>query len=190
MSSDGQADSKTVIDTIFSIAPILPGQQRRPTQPRSQPVPQLHSAPSQSYALPDSSQSESATVQSKSQPISQPQNHPVQSTQPQQSLLDLDEPSKFEPIAGNPLHPTSNPKQIIPQETATPGASSIHDATTVVGPSGNASKTSSTLMDDQLNNQMSSMTMQPLTPTAGRDRPIKRTDTETSDVEVFVDAEG
>lgn len=176
MNSDGRADPKTVIDTIFSIAPILPGQQRQSAQ---------SSQPSQSSQPPQATQSKPQPPP----PQLQPQHTPVQS-KPQQSLLDLDETSKPDPIAGNPLHPTSNPKQIIPQEANNLQATPVHQATTTAAPIGNAPKTSPTLMDDQLNNQMSNMTMQPLTPTAGRDRPIKRTDTETSDVEVFVDAEG
>lgn len=81
-------------------------------------------------------------------------------------------------ISGNPLHPTSNPKQV-PNQYGGP----------TPAPSSNAPRGGSLMDDDrQMNSQMGNMSLhQPLTP-AGQ--PIKRTDTETSDTDVFVDAQG
>lgn len=53
------------------------------------------------------------------------------------------------------------------------------------------SSTSGALMDDDrhLNQQMGNMSLhQPLTP-SGQSKPLARTDTETSETEVFVDAQ-
>lgn len=80
------------------------------------------------------------------------------------------------------MHPTSDPKQLAP----------IYAAVTA-GPGGNPSHSNSLMDDDRhLNDRMSGMSMQqPLNPTSqGSGRPIKRTDTETSEPEVFVDAQG
>lgn len=83
-----------------------------------------------------------------------------------------------DPIAGNLMHPTSNPKQ-----------NPIAYDSAITAPIGNAPKSSNLLDDHDLDNKMAGMSMQaPLTPKGPA--PIKRTDTETSETDVFVDAEG
>lgn len=156
--SDVKAPPQQVVQQIMSIAPILPEQEQRKL--------------SQNSGQPD--RSDNATAKPTQQPRQQPQ-------QPQNSsLIDLDthntantRTTQQDPIAGNPLHPTSNPKQIPVGQTTTQSSAGG-------------------LMDDDhhLNKQMGNMSLhQPLTP-SGQSKPLQRTDTETSETEVFVDAEG
>lgn len=153
-SSDSRGPPQKIVDQILSIAPILPGQQKKQSQP---------------------------TTTQPSQPSNAQLQAPAQANKQSANLIDLDSrPSSTAPpgnasssIAGNPLHPTSNPKQI--------------SSGTLAGPSPNQAA-SGNLLDDThiLNDKMSKMTMQqPLQP-----KPIKRTDTETSEVDEFVDAQG
>lgn len=159
--SDPRAPPQQIVEQILAIAPILPGQNNKPKEqvadkksnaapPPAKPQPQAQHAPDN---LIDFNSRPSSTAP--------PENRP-------------------DPLAGNPLHPTSNPKQIPP----------IHEATTITAPGGNASRGGNFLDDDRhLNDKMASMSMQqPLQPSSGR--PIRRTDTETSELDEFVDAQG
>lgn len=152
------------MDQILSIAPILPGQQTSTKQ--SQPV----------------STQPTKTSNASLQPPAPAQS---QAHKPSVNLIDLDSrPTSTAPpentsnsIQGNPLHPTSNPKQVTP----------VHQSTAIAAPAGNQVPTGNLLDDDhQLNDKMSNMTMQqPLQP-----KPIQRTDTDTNEPEEFVDAQG
>lgn len=170
LGSDARAPPQKIVEQVLAIAPILPGQKNVQKQQEQKSAPK---------------QQEQVRTQppriSNAQP--QPRAH-----EPPANLIDLDSrPSSVapsenasNPIAGNPLHPTSNPKQIAP----------VHESTTVAAPVGNQQR-SGNLMDDDhhLNDKMANMSMQqPLRPSERR--PIKRTDTETSDLDEFVDAEG
>ena len=120
----------------------------------------------------------------------QPQQAPTYQEQPHSaSLIDLDSrPSSTvqppaprsnpDPIAGNPLHPTSNPRNPVAQSSVT------------TAPVGNPPKAGNLMDDhDDMNAKMASMSMHTaLTPKSAP--PITRNDTETSEVDVFVDAEG
>ena len=158
--SDVHAPPEKIVEQILTIAPILPGSgQPKSSEPLvEQPTPTAKKAPSmKESAEPDS--------------LIDLSSRPSSTTPPE---------PKADPIAGNPLHPTSNPKQ-----------APMHQSTATPAPVGNPSKARNLLDDDQqMNDKMASMSMQqPLTP-QGESRPIKRTDTETSDTDVFVDAEG
>jgi len=85
-----------------------------------------------------------------------------------------------DPIAGNPFHPTSNPKNIAP----------IYDNIPASAPTSNVPYSSNFMDDDRhLSNRMAGMSMhEPLRPRGNA--PLRRTDTQTSDVDTFVDAEG
>jgi hypothetical protein len=165
------------VNRILSIAPILPGQKSAP-EPESKhhPAKATEDAP--------------ATEEAKS--TAPAPTHLSVNAHQDDNLIDFDsrppsvappEPAtKAEPIAGNPLHPTSNPQP-------TP----VHQSTTLNAPIGNPPKTANLMDDDDhfsdMNNQVSNLSLQqPMVP-QGRG-PLQRTDTETSDVDVFVDAEG
>lgn len=165
--SDVKAPPQQIVQQILSIAPILREQeQRQLSQPQGQP-----------------DRSDNATPRP---PPTQRQPPPPPQQQQNTSLVDLDphrpqgsNTAQPDPIAGNPLHPTSNPKQI-------PGS-----APTAQVPLTGNSRASGGLMDDDrhLNQQMGNMSLhQPLTP-SGQSKPLQRTDTETSETDVFVDAE-
>ncbi|KAK5091394.1 Oxysterol-binding protein OBPa [Lithohypha guttulata] len=167
---DVRAPPEQIVQQILSIAPILPGQQQQAIsqkQSRAPPAPERHAPPPQA------------------QPQPQPQSHAT-------SLIDLDSrpydtvrsqpaPSRAEPIAGNPMHPTSNPKQI-------PGTEPTAQAPFAGNPPRGGS-----LMDHDdgpLSSRMEGMSLhQPLAPSA-QSRPIQRTDSKTSETDVFVDAQG
>lgn len=113
----------------------------------------------------------------------QPQNPPKQ---PQQNdnLIDFDRSdSTTDPAKGNPLHPTSNPK-----------LAPVHESPANAAPARNTPKSDNLIEfddDHHLNDRTSKLSMhEPLQPggsTPGK--PIQRTDTETSENDVFVDAE-
>ncbi len=76
------------------------------------------------------------------------------------------------------MHPTSDPQQ-------TP----IHQSTAINAPHGNPPKKANLMDDDHdLSHEMSQMKMHEAMVPQGP-APIKRADTETSEVDVFVDAE-
>jgi len=207
-SSDAHAKPDHVVQQILSIAPILPGQ-----KPGQQNTSQQHSSKA---AAPEPAPTKAPATASAKAPVPPQQsqapapapamNAPSRNQQPQNdNLIDFGGPSQpqasaiprsqpqpgpsysnqrtsADPIAGNPMHPTSDPKQLAP----------IYSEVTA-GPGGNPPPSNSLMDDDrQLNDRMSGMSMQqPLNPTSkGSGRPIKRTDTETSEPEVFVDAQG
>ncbi|KAK5197911.1 Oxysterol-binding protein OBPa [Exophiala xenobiotica] len=156
-------DPKELVDRILSIAPILPGQGSFDQQESGKPR-------------------QSAEI-----------NHPTsdggQSQKPDrapENLIDFDSkqpepapPAQRNSMAGNAMHPTSNPQQ-------TP----VHQSTTMNAPLGNAPK-SANLMDDDggLNDQMSRLKTHEAMQPEGQ-KPLKRADTDTNEVDVFVDAEG
>ena len=156
------SDPKKCIQQILAIAPILPQSE------------------SGSLKAPPSAASNPRS----STPAEKSSRHP-----PVDNLIDLDSrPSSTNPEKqkamqspdSNPMHPTSNPQQL----AATP----IHQQTAIQQPLGNAQKSGS-LMDDHhdMNDKMSNLNMnhEPMRPKA-----LQRTDTETSEVDEFVDAQG
>ena len=156
------SDPKKCIQQILAIAPILPESESGSLK-----------APHSTASNPRSSTSAEKSSR-----------HP-----PADNLIDLDSrPSSTNPEKqkamqspdSNPMHPTSNPQQL----SATP----VHQQTAIQQPLGNAQKTGS-LMDDHhdLNDKMSNLNMnhEPMRPKA-----LQRTDTETSEVDEFVDAQG
>lgn len=173
------SDPKKIINQILAIAPILPGQG----------APNQQGAPSQTN--PDASKNPSGAQAQPSAPSHANTSHGS-------NLIDLESrPSstappetatKSDPIAGNPLHPTSDPQPTTGQQAVTqkiaPGG--------VTSSGGGSSSTN--LMDHEdgmthLSNQTSSLNLQkPLVPSG--QAPLERADTESSDVDVFVDAEG
>lgn len=165
------------MNRILSIAPILPGQK--------------NAAEHESKHHPTKdTQNEPATTEVKS--TAPAPTHLSANAHQDDNLIDFDSrppsvapperASKVDPIAGNPLHPTSNPQP-------TP----VHQSTTLNAPIGNPPKTANLMDDDDefsgMNNRVSNLSLQqPMVP-QGRG-PLQRTDTETSEVDVFVDAEG
>ena len=164
---------KELVDRILSIAPILPGQKgapepeaRRQPQTTTQEAPIVDEKPAVNTSTQGQLSAHDNLIDFDSRPPSVAPPEPV--TKPD--------------IAGNPIHPTSNPQQ-------TP----VHQSTTVNAPIGNPPKTANLMDDDHhltgMNSQVSNMSLhQPLVP--GGKTPLKRSDTETSEVDVFVDAEG
>lgn len=80
------------------------------------------------------------------------------------------------------MHPTSDPQQI----SATP----VHQSTAIQQPVGNAQQTGNLLdMEEhhEMNDKLSNLNInhEPIAP-----KPLRRTDTDTSEVDEFVDAEG
>lgn len=174
--SDVHAPPDQIIQQILSIAPILPGQKAgQQKAPQQQPV--TPSAPAQKPpSIKEQPQNDNLIDFG-----AQPQSSGTAPLQPQSIPSSSRQQMGADPIAGNPLHPTSNPKQ-----------GPIHETTTTAAPVGNPLKQAN-LMDDNyhLNDRMANMSMQqPMHPTSQGDaRPIKRLDTETSETDVFVDAE-
>lgn len=171
LNSDVHASPKQITEQILSIAPILPGQ----TTTKKAESPQA----AQQQAPPPPPKQE---TQAKQAPAYQEQPHGASlidlNSRPSSTVQPSAHQSRPDPIAGNPLHPTSDPKPV------------SYDTVTTA-PVGNPPKAGGNLMDDHddMNSKMASMSMHaPLTPKGPA--PVKRTDTETSDVDVFVDAEG
>jgi hypothetical protein len=156
-------DPKKALDQIFAIAPILPG-----SGTGSAKEPQT-----------------SASGPNASSPKNERKPAPVD------NLIDLSSrPSSTAPpeqsdANKNILHPTSDPKQ-------TPAPQLQNNATPA--PVGNPPTGNLLDHDDHghadVNNKMSNLNInhEPMVPQGAR--PIKRTDTETSETDVFVDAEG
>ena len=181
-------DAKDVINRILSIAPILPGQKPKNTsesESKHQPkATQGEEAPAPAPA-PAAAGTKSATPAPAPTHLSVNAHH-------EDNLIDFDSrppsvappesaSSKADPIAGNILHDTKNPKP-------TP----VHQSTALNAPVGNPPKTANLMDDDDqmsgVNNQMSNMSLQqPMIP-QGR-TPLARMDTDTSELDVFVDAE-
>lgn len=174
---DVHAKPQQIVQQILSIAPILPGQkadQRKAPQQQSataaapaslKNAPSVHEQPQNDKLIDFSTQPQSPNA-----------------AQPRSTSSSSKQQVNTDPKAGYPLHPTSDSKQ-----------APIHEATATPAPPGNPPKQSSLMDDDQdFNDKMASMSMQqPLNPTSrGDGTPIKRLDTETSDTDVFVDAEG
>jgi len=156
-------DPKELVDRILSIAPILPGQGSFDQREAVKP------RRSAEFSHPTSGGGHSQ------KPARAPEN-----------LIDFDSkppttapPAQRDPMAGNAMHTTSNLQQ-------TP----VHQSTTINAPSGNAPK-SANLMDDDggLNDQMSRLKTHEAMQPEGQ-KPLKRADTDTNEVDVFVDAEG
>jgi len=170
-------DPKELEDKILSIAPILPGQ----GQPK-------HGSEDIAESKRPAKESTSGASQVKATSPA-PQSH-VDRHAPD-NLIDLDSrpastappeaSTKSDSTAGNATHPTN------PQQTP------VHQSTAMNAPLGNPPK-SGNLMDDDgdlthMNSQMSKMKVHETMVPEGR-VPLKRADTETNDVDVFVDAEG
>ncbi|KIW19266.1 hypothetical protein PV08_03560 [Exophiala spinifera] len=158
-------DPKELVDRILSIAPILPGQGsfgRRDS---------VRTARSTASNGPTSS-----GVPSHKDAPNQGNTH--------ENLIDFDSqpaPATTKKDSVSPENPRSDPQQ-----------APVHQSTTINAPIGNTPK-SSNLMDDDdggLNEKMSGMKMQEAMVPQGSSKPLKRADTETSEVDVFVDAEG
>ncbi|KAK5945594.1 Oxysterol-binding protein OBPa [Knufia obscura] len=202
---DPHAKPDQIVQQILSIAPILPGQKPGQQKAPQRQTPQQQSAPGSEPAPAPAKKAPSIKEQPQNDNLidfaAQPHSSSSAASQPQPPMSTTSQPpssgpapsqprsippsmqqTSADPIAGNPLHPTSNPKQV-----------PIHEATTIGVPAGNPPRQTSLMDEDQhLNDKMGSMSMQqPLNPTSqGSGIPIKRTDTETSDTEVFVDAQG
>lgn len=174
------SDPNALTEQILSIAPILPGQ-GPPGERKANPQPVTSSQEAQQVS---------------SDQVAAPPNA---SAAPVANLIDFDSrpPStappeanvKTDSIAGNPIHPTSNP-----QPTPIDQAVTQNIAPAGVPPPRNIGS-SQNLMDDHddnmslINHQTSNLDLhKPLVP-SGKSA-LKRSDTETSEVDVFVDAEG
>ncbi|KIW40537.1 hypothetical protein, variant [Exophiala oligosperma] len=161
-------DPKELEEKIMSIAPILPGQG--------------------SFEQRESVKTSRSTEFHRPTSSGGPSHKDVPSqANAHENLIDFDSrpssnapPVQKDSVAHNPMHPTSDPQQ-------TP----IHQSTSTNAPIGNPPK-SANLMDDDggLNEKMSGMKMQEAMVPQGGSKPLKRADTDTSEVDVFVDAEG
>lgn len=209
-SSDRNAKPDQIVQQILSIAPILPGQkagQQTTSQQQSSkaatpsPAPQQAPASSRESSVParemptpspaptrapapapapaPATDASSGNTQSRNNSLidfggdAHPQSAAITALHTHPHSSSSHHRASANPIAGNPLHPTSDPKQLYSS-------------------SGGDQSRSGSLMDEDrhLNDRMAGMSMQqPLNPTSQANaRPIKRTDTQTSEPEVFVDA--
>lgn len=181
-------ETKELVNRILSIAPILPRQKHKST---SEPEPKHH----QPKATNDDPVPAATEVKSTAHTPAPAPTHLSVNANQEDNLIDFDsrppsvappepatKPTKEDPIAGNVLHDTKNPQP-------TP----VHQSTTLNAPVGNPPKTANLMDDDDhlsgVNNQVSNLSLQqPMVP-QGRG-PLQRMDTDTSEVDVFVDAEG
>ncbi|KAL2417300.1 Oxysterol-binding protein-like protein OBPalpha [Exophiala dermatitidis] len=202
-------DPKELEQKILSIAPILPGQ-GKPGGPEHRPHQQAHTkeaaqppaeasvkqgqagannppmekttrqhAPQQAppkQAAPPVSEPTSNLIDFDSKPAPSNQPGSSQPTQPKESVAAPAAP------AGQAVQPTSNQQGVAP----------VYEAITVDPPTGHSSQ-SANLMDDDndishMNSQMSRLKMHEAMVPEGQ-APLKRADTETSEVDVFVDAQ-
>lgn len=165
------SDSKKCIEQILAIAPILPGSGKGTVK-----------APNEVTSGKDSTTAAhaSAAHQATANLIDFDSRPP--STAPPEPKADVQAQNKAATDHHNVLHPTSNPQSTGP----------VHQSTVTQAPIGNVKSQEGNLLEfddnvnqttDQLSNlNMSHQAMQPRSPLA-------RTNTGTSDVDVFVDAE-
>jgi hypothetical protein len=154
------------VEQILAIAPILPdqgkGTAKEPYSTASDP---------RSAANTDASSKRPPTENLIDLDSRPPSTAPPQSTS-------TPTPEQPTPLLSNPMHPTSHPQQPTP----------LHQSTVVHAPVGNAPKQANLLDDDHditgMDEKMSNLNMnhEPM-------MPLKRTDTETNETDVFVDAE-
>lgn len=188
-------DPKELEDKILSIAPILPGQgkpdARNPTSKHH------HQQQSQQQSQP-TNQAQPPAQASTKQPAGEA--HPPSRTAPPQEAQAKTNPTdNLIDLESKPS--TTAPAQPVPQQNPTPGnpiippsnaqVAPVHEATTINAPVGNARKTANLMDDDQdvshMNDQMSNLKMHEAMVPQGQ-APLKRADTESSEVDVFVDA--
>ncbi|EXJ83532.1 hypothetical protein A1O1_07155 [Capronia coronata CBS 617.96] len=169
-------DPKELEEKILSIAPIVPGQgnpDRRGSKQYHQP---------QSHPQPEPAK----------QKTSQPQATPSKPQQASDNLIDFDSKPPITVPPRAPSQPGTLPAYpILPPPNL--NQAPVHESTTVKAPGGNAPQTANIMDDDEdmsnMRSQMSNLKMHQTMVPQGH-RPLKRADTETSDVDVFVDAEG
>ncbi|KEF56882.1 uncharacterized protein A1O9_07072 [Exophiala aquamarina CBS 119918] len=181
-------ETKELVNRILSIAPILPGQKQKSASETQSKHPEPKTTNDGPAKAPAPAISEAKPGAPAPAPVP---THLSKNAHQNDNLIDLDsrppsvappEPAnKVDPIAGNILHDTKDPKP-------TP----LHQNTALNAPVGNAPKTANLMDDDDhlsgVNNQVSNLSLQqPMVP-QGR-RPLQRMDTDTSEVDVFVDAE-
>ena len=165
-------DPKELTDKILAIYPIVPGQKPSSEQGESKP-----SHTQQQTAQ----QSGQYAPQPASQPAAPPAKQQVQQPPRQQAnLIDFDsrpsstappEPVRHvNPGPAQPAQPTSFSQQV-----------PLSQSTTVNPPRG------SSLMDDDLSHDMSKMNMHATMVPQGT-KPLQRADTNTNEVDTFVDA--
>lgn len=167
-------DPKKCIEQILAIAPILPGsgaQQGSVKQPNAATTPGKQ-ATTTAPPVASTHQATSNLIDLDSRPSSTAPSEPNAAAQKQnKSAVDHH----------NALHPTSNPQQIQP----------VHQSTATTAPIGNPPKQGNLLdMDDDVQNTTNKMSDLNVSHQAMQPRsPLLRTDTETSEADVFVDAE-
>ena len=169
--SDG-SDPRICTEQILAIAPILPGSGAWSGQRLSQATPAKAQADT---PQPSSAQAAPANlIDFDSRPPS---------TVPPEPKVDVQAHNNAAIEHNNILHPTSDPKQ-----TGGP----VHQASVTQAPIGNVKQSEGNLLDfdddvQQTTNKMSNLNMshQAMQPRSA----LERTDTGTSEVDVFVDAE-
>lgn len=169
--SSDASDPKKCVEQIVAIAPILPGSGQGTVK-----------APNTTTSGKDSltTANVSAAHQATANLIDLDSRPP--STAPPEPKVDVQAQNKAAFEHQNALHPTSNPQPSGP----------VHQSTATQAPLGNAKPAEGNLLDfddhvNQTTDQMSSLNMshQAMQPRS----PLARTNTGTSDVDVFVDAE-
>lgn len=185
LDSDVRAPPEQIKQQILAIAPILPGQ-KTSSNNQENVAPAHAPAPTAASRAPDMRMPTQGPSVMDAPRTAQPSAHTG-------SLIDLDSRptnaapprtiptyTNADPIAGNPFHPTSNPKNIAPIYNGIPSST----------PTSNVPYSSNLMDDDRhLSNRMAGMSMhEPLRPRGNG--PLRRTDTETSELDTFVDAEG
>ena len=165
------SDSKKCIEQILAIAPILPGSGKGTVKSPNEGTPGKDNA-TVAHA--------SAAHQATANLIDFDSRPP--STAPPEAKVDVQAQNKAATEHHNVLHPTSNPQPTGP----------AHQSTVTPAPIGNAKAQEGNLLDfddnvSQTTNQLSHLNMshQAMQPRS----PLARTNTGTSDVDVFVDAE-
>lgn len=166
-------EPKRAVEQILAIAPILPGSG-------------AHKGPVKAAPSSTTSRQQAPT----SAPTSSAHQNPANlidldsrpsSTVPPEPNAEAQKHNKAAVDHHNALHPTSDPQQTVP----------VHQSTATQAPVGNAPKQGNLLeSDDDMHNTSNKMSNLNLQHQAMEPRPpVQRIDTETSDVDVFVDAE-
>ncbi|KAK4944909.1 Oxysterol-binding protein OBPa [Elasticomyces elasticus] len=182
-------DPKELTDKILSIYPIVPGQKPSSEQAESKPSHTQQQTPQQSAqhapqpasqpAAPPARQQVQQSAQHAPQPAAPPTRQQVQQPPRQQAnLIDFDS----RPSSAAPPEPARNvnPGAALPAQSSSQQVP-LSQSTTVNPPKG------SSLMDDDLSHDMSKMNMHTAMVPQGQ-KALKRADTDTNEVDTFVDA--
>ena len=157
---------KDLVDRILAIAPILPSQGGVDEQEAK-----LRSLPS----APNNTPGSRLNVHYHPDNLIDLDSRPPSTAPPEAT-------GKNDSTARTSMHPTPHLLQ-----------APLHQSTVVTAPIGNAPKPANLMDDDdglsRMNDQMAKMKMHEAMVPQGA-RPLRRADTETSEVDVFVDAEG